>query len=290
MPSPNQGHRGIRRCWNATHVKQNASEKHIPQEIAAVIDGDSGLAGWHATFAYSHVQERVTWRFVSPDGETRYLKVSTLGQELSLAAERDRMRWAAAHLPVPSVVDYGIAGEHEWLLTTALAGVDATDASLRADPPSLVPLLAAGLRRFHSIPFSACPFDSRIDTLLRTARQRVAAGLVDANHDFHAEHGVKTAAAALKRLEQLRPEREDLVVCHGDYCLPNVLIHNSEVGGYVDLGNLGIADRWWDLAIATWSITWNLGPGWEDLFLESYGIERDPKQIAFYRLLYDLVP
>ena len=58
--------------------------------------------------------------------------------------------------------------------------------------------------------------------------------------------------------------------------------------GFVDLGELGVADRWWDLAVATWSITWNLGPGLEDLFLTHYGTPRDDPRIAFHRLLYDL--
>jgi len=57
----------------------------------------------------------------------------------------------------------------------------------------------------------------------------------------------------------------------------------------VDLGELGVADRWWDLAVATWSTTWNLGAGYEDLFLAAYGVERDRERMAYYRLLYDLV-
>jgi kanamycin kinase len=61
------------------------------------------------------------------------------------------------------------------------------------------------------------------------------------------------------------------------------------VAAYLDLGELGVADRWWDLAVATWSTTWNLGPGWEPAFLEAYGIDPDPERIAYYRLLYDLV-
>ena len=50
-----------------------------------------------------------------------------------------------------------------------------------------------------------------------------------------------------------------------------------------------MADRWWDLAVATWSVTWNLGPGYEALFLEEYGVGRDDRRVAFYRLLYDVV-
>ncbi len=199
------------------------------------------------------------------------------------------MAWAAPWLPVPRVLGYGADGAREWLLTASLRGVDATDDGLRADPPRLVPLLAAGLRRFHALPVAACPFDSRADVLVRLAEERVAAGLVDAARDLHAEHGPLTAESAVARLRELRPAREDLVVCHGDYCLPNVLIRDWQVTGYVDVGKLGVADRWWDLAVATWSVTWNLGPGGEDAFLAAYGVPRDPAKIAFYRLLYNLL-
>lgn len=78
------------------------------------------------------------------------------------------------------------------------------------------------------------------------------------------------------------------MLCHGDYCFPNVLIEDQRVVGYLDLGEVGVADRWWDLAVATWSTTWNVGPGWEELFLESYGIQPDQERMAYYRLLYDL--
>ena len=106
--------------------------------------------------------------------------------------------------------------------------------------------------------------------------------------DLHPEFRHLSYAAALAELDRLRPDTEDLVVCHGDYCLPNVMISGGEVTGFVDLGELCVADRWRDLAVATWSVTWNLGPGFEDLFLDSYGIERDQQAETFYRLLYDL--
>ena len=40
--------------------------------------------------------------------------------------------------------------------------------------------------------------------------------------------------------------------------------------------------------MATWSLTWNLGPGHEGAFLAEYGAEPDAERMAFYRLLYDL--
>jgi kanamycin kinase len=71
-------------------------------------------------------------------------------------------------------------------------------------------------------------------------------------------------------------------------CLPNVLIDDWRVGGQVDLAP-GVANRWSDLAVATWSVTWNLAPGWEASLLDAVGVERDTGTIAFW-LLYDLVP
>ena len=52
------------------------------------------------------------------------------------------------------------------------------------------------------------------------------------------------------------------------------------------LGELGVADRWRDIAIGAWSTGWNFGPEYEPLFYESYGVAPDPDRIAFYRLLW----
>lgn len=87
------------------------------------------------------------------------------------------------------------------------------------------------------------------------------------------------------------PEIDRLVVCHGDACSPNTLIDDRGCfAAHVDLGDLGLADRWADLAVATWSTRWNYGPGWEALLLEAYGIVPDPARTAYYRLLWDLDP
>jgi kanamycin kinase len=249
----------------------------------------AGMAGWEATLAWSLVPERTTWRLRAPAGEVRYLKVYHLSLGRELAAERERLNWALPCLPVPRVLAYGMDSEREWLLTAGMPGVTGLDASLGADPARLVRQLGEGLRQLHALPVDSCPFDHRLDKEVDLAERRVAAGLVDAQ-EFNADHRDLTPETALTRLQALRPAREDLVVCHGDYCVPNVLFENGRVSGYVDLGHLGVADRWRDLAVATWSVTWNLGPGWEDLFLAAYGARRDPQKQAFYRLLYDLLP
>jgi kanamycin kinase len=62
------------------------------------------------------------------------------------------------------------------------------------------------------------------------------------------------------------------------------------VAGHVDLGRTGVADRWADLAVATWSAIWNLGPGWEAELLAAYGVDPDAERSAYYRLLWDASP
>jgi aminoglycoside phosphotransferase len=223
-----------------------------------------------------------------PGDTQRYLKAAPVDAAVPLRAEAIRLRWArGAGLPVPIVLAACAAGQTEWLLTEALPGRSAVDPLLAAGPGALVRILADGLRRFHRAPRGACPFGFGLADALAQVSRRVRAGKI-APEDMHDEHAHLSPTAALAELQRLRPDSEDLVVCHGDYCLPNVLISGGAATGFVDLGELGVADRWWDLAVGSWSVTWNLGPGWEDEFLACYGVARDERRIAFYRLLYDV--
>ena len=246
-------------------------------------------AGWQWHLAYQYDGHSVVYR-LSRDGSGEiFIKLVPAGHYPDLPAEAARMRWARAYLPVPEVVDLDGSGPVTWLVTRGLKGSDGTHPDQLGRPEQLVRALAVGLRRFHeAAPVGSCPFDFRLDAALAHARARLSEGLIVPGRDFHPEHAHLSAAAALDVLERARPDSEDLVVCHGDYCPPNVLIEDAQATGYLDLGELGVADRWWDLAVATWSVTWNLGPGREEQFLADYGVSADAERIVYYRLLYDL--
>lgn len=253
-----------------------------PKLRAAYADRD-----W--TLAYQYAGHSVVYRLSRGGIPELFVKLAEAGHFPTLAGEAERMRWAHAHLPVPTVVRVGTEGSTDWLVTTALPGRDATQPELMEDPSALTRILARGLRAFHeSAPVDDCPFDFRIASALQHVRSRLRLGLIDRQRDFHEEFAHLTPAEAVQLLESTRPDAEDLVVCHGDYCLPNILIEGGRATGFVDMGELGVADRWWDLAVATWSLTWNLGPGFEELFLAEYGARLDPDRRSFYRLLYDL--
>ncbi len=246
--------------------------------------------GWHPELAYHLAAGLTTWRLRGPGGVVRFAKVDSAADRYpSLRAESERMIWAAPYLAVPTVVACERIGATTVLLTEALPGLDATHHTWRAALPGLVAALGRGLRAFHdAVGEEWCPFRFDVSRALEHVRSRVGSGQVGPAC-FHEAHAHLTPVAALAELEATAPAEEDLVVCHGDYCAPNVLLEHGRVTGFVDLGELGVADRWWDVAVGAWSVGWNFGEALEPLFYESYGVEPDPDRIRFYRLLYDLV-
>ena len=71
--------------------------------------------------------------------------------------------------------------------------------------------------------------------------------------------------------------------------MPNILLQNSEISGFIDLSRAGVADRYNDLAIASRSVRYNLGPDFEDLFFEYYDLDQvDEDKIAYYRMMDEL--
>jgi kanamycin kinase len=128
----------------------------IPAQIGRYV------AGWRTEPAWESSRAR-TWLLTGPAGEQRYLKSAPADAEVPLRAEAVRLRWARRHgLPVPAVVAASAAGKAEWLLTDALPGRSAVDRELRADPGTLVQVLAEGLRRFHHTSPGECPFRSEL--------------------------------------------------------------------------------------------------------------------------------
>jgi len=219
-----------------------------------------------------------------------FAKWTPAASGIDLSAEVARMAWAAPFTPVPRVLDARADDIGSWILTTGLPGDSAVSERWRAEPARAVAALGTGLRALHdALPVQGCPFGWSAADRVADARALAAAGRLDPSR-WHPVHRSLTVAEALARVEDA-PAAERLVVCHGDACAPNTVItDDGHWAGHVDLGSLGVADRWADLAVATWSTGWNYGPGWEGLLLDAYGIEPDPVRTAFYRLLWDLGP
>jgi len=213
----------------------------------------------------------------------RYLKVDAR-PESELRAEKERMAWLAAYLPVPQVLAFEEHEGRQHLLMSALFGRDASDPFHARDLPRLVRLLAEGMCRFHALSVADCPFEHRLDIMIEEARRRTHSGLVDETNFDDIRQG-RTAEDLLVELERTRPAEEDLAVTHGDYCLPNVMIARGRISGFIDLARVGISDRHRDLALAARSLEYNFGVEWVPLLFEEYGQPPDPAKIEFFQLL-----
>ena len=229
----------------------------------------------------------LTWQ-LGEGRERRFVKWAPAGSGLDLEREAERLRWAGAFTPVPAVLAIDRDDEGEWLLTGAVPGRSAVDPRWLADPLRAVTAIGAGLRALHdALPVESCPFDWSAPTRVADAHRRATVLRPDL---WSPEHSRLSVPDVLARLEQI-PDADRLVVCHGDACAPNTLVTDDGAwSGHVDLGSLGVADRWADLAVATWSTQWNYGPGFERTLLDAYGIAPDPERTAYYRLLWDAGP
>ncbi|WP_426086376.1 APH(3')-I family aminoglycoside O-phosphotransferase [Janthinobacterium sp. PSPC1-1] len=231
---------------------------------------------------------RLQGRDAAPD---LYLKHGRGSAAADLADELARLRWLAPYLPVPAVVQFARVADPEqaWLLLTALPGTTAS-AVLEAHPalgPAVVDALAAFLRRLHALPVSDCPFDAGHAVRLAQARQRIDAGLVDAD-DFDAGRQGWTAEQVWMALQDCQPLVPDLVVTHGDFSLENIVMREDAVVGCIDVGRAGVADRYQDLAIA-WRALGELDAALQQRFVEQYGLlDIDQGKLQFHLLLDEL--
>jgi kanamycin kinase len=227
---------------------------------------------------------------VPTSGGRWFVKWVPAGCGPDLHREVSRLRWAGPFTPVPAVVDQGSDETGSWLVTGALPGDNAVSGRWLADPGPAVAAIGRGLRQLHDrLPVDRCPFSWGAEQRIAVVGQLAAAGRLDPAR-WHPHYSALSVEEALARIS-LPPAVDRPVVCHGDACAPNTLVgEDGSWSGHVDLGSLGVADRWADLAVATWSLEWNYGPGWERSLLDAYGVDPDPERTAYYRLLWELGP
>ena len=261
----------------------------IPSETGTLPGTVSRIAGGQGIEAvWVNQAGGTTYRIGAGTATDSYLKYAPRGTaDTDFAAEALRLGWALGHVRVPRVIDVGSDESGSWLLTAALPGQSAVSAAWIKRPELAARALGAGLRTLHeALPVQDCPFDWSVAKRLKAFEERVAAG--EGPGTWSGDHAHLCIAEARELLSN-PPLPLDLVVCHGDACAPNTLLDgDGNFAAHVDLGELGVADRWADLAVAAWSTAWNYGPGYEEHVYAGYGIEPDATRIGYYKILWDL--
>ncbi|WP_269845463.1 APH(3') family aminoglycoside O-phosphotransferase [Caulobacter endophyticus] len=250
-----------------------------PGDLAALIQG------YEAVPATAGEGGATVLRLAAPGRPTLFLKSGTGAVATDIRAEARRLAWLAGRAPVPTVLALDDRDGEVRLLTTAVPGVSAHD-WLEAHPESaaaLVAELARMLAALHALPVAGCPFDATPAVRVEEAARRLAEGLVDAD-DFDDERAGADPEDLLVQLHAGVPAAPDLVVAHGDCTLDNILVEDSRPTGFIDVGRLGIADRWQDLALIRRSLS-EFEDGLSDLLLTAYGAPQDQAREGFHLLL-----
>jgi len=141
-----------------------------------------------------------------------------------------------------------------WMLTAELRGRDAAQAWAAHERDRVLDAFADGLLALHALDASACPFATR-----------------------YPAHALSTG----------------LVVTHGDFCCPNVLIDPESLTftGVLDVGWLGVGDAYIDVATTVMTLGGDLNPQYGgaaavERVLRRVGADLADPRIADYLAFY----
>ncbi|MCQ2983189.1 MAG: aminoglycoside 3'-phosphotransferase [Treponemataceae bacterium] len=209
--------------------------------------------------------------------------------------------WLAGKLPVPQIPAYCVEQGTAYTLMTKATGTMLCDNTYLTQPEKLIQMVADGLRQLWTVDVTTCPCaSSRLTQRLQNLDYRVSHNLVDVENtepETFGPGGFKNPEELLRWLKDNRPA-EDIVLTHGDFCLPNLFATGDSITSYIDLGKMGPADRWQDVAIAIRSLHHNFTGYYTDgkvlynfephMLTDALGISFDPVKYRYYLLLDEL--
>ena len=209
------------------------------------------------------------------------------------------MRWLDGKLPVPKALAYEKDEEYQYLLMSRVKGRMSCDSYYMEQPEVLVKCLSDAMKMLWAVDVSDCPRNRNLDAELKEARYRVENDLIDmddAEPNTFGEGSFKDPMELLTWLENNKPEYEP-VLSHGDFCLPNIFIEDGKFSGFIDLSDMGVGDKWRDIALCYRSLRWNSEGAYggnvypdvrsEKLF-DALGVEPNMEKIRYYILLDEL--
>lgn len=222
---------------------------------------------------------------ITKNNDTYYLKIAKKGL---LTKEYNALKWLYGKLPVPEIILYDDENENEYLITKAITGEMVCSGKYLKEPNVAIKIIKEAFDKIYSIDISNCPLDVSNHYKLSLVKRNVENRLVK-DSDL-TEETLKKFGSAEGLLEYLIDNqfKEELCFSHGDTSLPNVFGLNDKFSGFIDVGECGIADKWFDLAICEKSIIRNFGKQYVSKFYEELGVIPDRKKIEYYLLMMEL--
>ena len=208
-------------------------------------------------------------------GNGYYLKCSGRGM---LEKESRMTKYFYAKGLGAEVLNY-ISSDSDWLLTTAVIGEDCVHESYLMDPKRLCDTIAYELRKLHETDHSGCPIPDRTAEYLAGAEKDYRTGNYSESN-FPDSFGYRSAKEAYDVLIAEKDALQSKVLLHGDYCLPNIILNNWNLSGFIDVGCGGVGDRHIDIFKGIWSLGFNLKTNkYRERFLDAYGRDKADESI-----------
>ena len=206
--------------------------------------------------------------FTETDGGL-FLKSAPKG---SLKTEAEMTAFFHSRKMGAEVLSY-YTGDRDWMLTRQVHGEDCTDSLFLSQPERLAELLAEVLHFLHSQDPTGCPIPDHTVRYLATAHRNFETGNYRADL-FPDNWGYASAEEALSVIRDNAQYLRCDTLIHGDFCLPNIMLDNWKLSGFIDVGNGGIGDKHVDLFWGAWSLGFNLKDfKYGARFLDAYGRE-----------------
>lgn len=217
--------------------------------------------------------------------KTYFLKMAKIGM---LQKEFDALKWLDGKLPVPKIVLYDQNETTEFLITESIPGEMLCSKEYRDNPKEGIKIIGEAFKKIYSVDITTCPFDVSNDYKLSLIENHIKNNLLKLENikpDILEKYG---SIENIFKFLKANTFEEELCFSHGDTSLPNFFAVDSHFSGFIDVGECGVADKWFDLAICEKSIKRNYGKEYIEQFYKELGIVPDRDKIDYYLLMMEL--
>lgn len=229
--------------------------------------------------------------------EDRILKIQ---KECNVSAnEYYMMKWLQGRVNVPEIIAAEQLDGVRYLLMSRVNGHNLCEVSILDDQIRLAELMAQGLENLWRVDICDCPTRRTLDDKFREIEDGLRGGWITRDQAMQPETygpgGFESPQKLFDWLISHRPQ-EELVLSHGDYCLPNIFANDHGISGFIDLGLAGVADKWVDIEKGLWSM-WANTTGFfggkrrkfeRQLLFDALEMKPDEDKLRYYGLLEEL--
>jgi kanamycin kinase len=142
----------------------------------------------------------------------------------------------------PKVLMYTSDNVKDYLITDQIIGTDAASDEYLLQPGRLADVFGESLAVLYQIKAVDCPRINGLKEMITRAEENYRAGRADKGLLRYLGY-INVDVAYKDMISLYGCFLEDRVIIHGDYCLPNLILHGFKNKGYIDVSYGGVGDR-----------------------------------------------